>query len=259
VSNRAASNRTCPSTQAPTHAGLGCAVWEAVVIDRCVRCGEPTTISSVCRRCGQVAGFAEGVAVSSLLQRARAALLEIGLIVLTGGVGWLVWSVITYRDGQSPGKRLLGMRVVDLRTGLTASGGRMLIRESSKVVALAFGYPPAITPLPALWILISPSRQEAWDVPLGTLVVNDRIGLCGRAAPRAPGRRSHDGQSATRSTRSSSRRSAPPSDSPITQYERGGVGLIALGVGLLLIMAGGAALASVVTGGTLSGWHWWDR
>ncbi|MXY72853.1 MAG: RDD family protein, partial [Dehalococcoidia bacterium] len=39
--------------------------------------------------------------------------LEMALFGLTLGVGWAFWFASTGRDGQTPAKRLLGMRVVD--------------------------------------------------------------------------------------------------------------------------------------------------
>lgn len=61
--------------------------------------------------------------------RLSALLLDVGLAVITLGAGWLVWSLITWRAGQTPGKRLMGHVVADASTGVPLNWGRMALRE----------------------------------------------------------------------------------------------------------------------------------
>ena len=60
--------------------------------------------------------------------RLGAALLDLILVVLTLGIGWLVWAVVIWSKGQSPAKQLLGHAVADARTGAAFSFDRMLVR-----------------------------------------------------------------------------------------------------------------------------------
>jgi uncharacterized RDD family membrane protein YckC len=61
--------------------------------------------------------------------RFGAFLLEIVLAVVTLGIGYLIWSLITWSNGQTPGKQLLGQVVADAQTGAPADWSRMFMRE----------------------------------------------------------------------------------------------------------------------------------
>ena len=61
--------------------------------------------------------------------RLGALLLEGLLIMVTFGIGWLIWSVITWSDGQTPAKKLLGHVVADAHSGAAFDWGRMALRE----------------------------------------------------------------------------------------------------------------------------------
>jgi hypothetical protein len=51
-------------------------------------------------------------AAASFGKRVEALALTPLLFIVTLGVGWLVWSVLEWRDGSTPSYRLLGLRVV---------------------------------------------------------------------------------------------------------------------------------------------------
>jgi uncharacterized RDD family membrane protein YckC len=61
--------------------------------------------------------------------RLGAFLLDFLLYVITFGIGWLIWALITWASGQTPGKQLLRQVVVDPRTGQRLTWGRMCVRE----------------------------------------------------------------------------------------------------------------------------------
>ncbi|HEX2805187.1 MAG TPA: RDD family protein [Kineosporiaceae bacterium] len=61
--------------------------------------------------------------------RLGAALLDGLLYLLTLGIGWLIWMLITWGSGQTPGKQLLHQVVVDPQTGQRFTWGRMCLRE----------------------------------------------------------------------------------------------------------------------------------
>ncbi|MCX6511909.1 MAG: RDD family protein [Actinobacteria bacterium] len=114
-------------------------------------------------------------------------LLDQLLFICTFGIGWLIWSVITWERGQTPAMRLMNLQVRLLDSGLLPTRGAMAIRE----LAIKIGIPMAIgaffqSPniLGALarfvWIgtyfmiLWTPLRQELWDRAVGTVVVDLR-------------------------------------------------------------------------------------
>jgi len=87
--------------------------------------------------------------------------------VLLAGWGWdVVWELLG--EGQTPGKRLAGIRVV------RADGGppglsESLLRNVLRAVELPLGYAPAI-----LSVALGSRRQRLGDLVAGTLVVRQR-------------------------------------------------------------------------------------
>jgi uncharacterized RDD family membrane protein YckC len=61
--------------------------------------------------------------------RLGASLLDLLLAVVTLGVGWWIWSFVTWSNGQSPAKQLLGHVVADPQTGQAFDWGKMCVRE----------------------------------------------------------------------------------------------------------------------------------
>ena len=53
-------------------------------------------------------------------------------VVLAGAavfIGYFVWWLISLKDGQTPGKKIVGIRVVNARNGETLGWGMMFVRE----------------------------------------------------------------------------------------------------------------------------------
>ncbi len=87
--------------------------------------------------------------------------------VLAAGWGWdVAWEVAW--DGQTPGKRALGLRVVRL-DGAPVGLGESLVRNALRVVELPLGYAPAV-----LAVALGSRRQRLGDLVAGTLVVQER-------------------------------------------------------------------------------------
>lgn len=55
--------------------------------------------------------------------------LELLLAIITLGIGWLIWSIVLWSEGLSPAKKMMGLVVIDRRTGRPATGGTMAFRE----------------------------------------------------------------------------------------------------------------------------------
>jgi uncharacterized RDD family membrane protein YckC len=56
-------------------------------------------------------------------------LMEYVLLFVTLGVGWLVWSLIVWDKGTTPGHQVLKQIIVDEKTQEPLSWGRMALRE----------------------------------------------------------------------------------------------------------------------------------
>jgi uncharacterized RDD family membrane protein YckC len=78
---------------------------------------------------------------------------------------YLLWFLMLLREGQTPGKRVLGLRVVEQTTGRNPGFGRMFVRElpGRFLSGLIFG-------LGYLWALFDKNSQ-AWHDRLARTVV----------------------------------------------------------------------------------------
>ena len=119
----------------------------------------------------------EGTVLSSLGKRFGGALLTGVLIVVTLGIGYLIWAAIAYGKGQTPAKQILKMYVIDTETGLPATWGKMFLRGF-----VIDGVLNSITSgifflLSAIWIFTNPQRQRLTDLMLKTIVVDAPNGL----------------------------------------------------------------------------------
>ena len=131
------------------------------------------------------APYAASLELASQGRRLAGAVLEVVLFCLTLGIGWIVWYLLSARNGQSPAKRLLGMRV--MRGGEVANLGWMLIRDLA-VRIIAFGAVNAVLIailgeeaggaifglmfiVAALWCIWDARRRCLWDIAAGTEVV----------------------------------------------------------------------------------------
>jgi hypothetical protein len=113
--------------------------------------------------------------MSSRRRRAAAHVLEGVLVVATLGVGWLAWSLVVWRRGQTPAKQLLRMRCIDTWTGRAAGFRTMARREA------ADKWLPTVATL-GLWmfaggmLVLGERRECAWDKTAGAIVIDDPDG-----------------------------------------------------------------------------------
>lgn len=66
---------------------------------------------------------------ASFQHRLGAIVLDAALIVLTLGIGWVIWSFIVWGEGQTPAKKILKLRTINFTNGKPASWGHMGLRE----------------------------------------------------------------------------------------------------------------------------------
>ena len=129
-----------------------------------------------------------------------------GALVLTSAftlfLGWLIWSLVLWGQGQTPAKQILKMRVYSLDTGKPASWGHMAVRQLLIPLAFSCVYIPffvtamavsvdssdiatgsvailgslavfAIQLTDSLWIFKGDNRQRLTDAWARTYVVNE--------------------------------------------------------------------------------------
>lgn len=67
--------------------------------------------------------------MASSQHRIASLLLDTVLLLLTLGIGWLIWSLFTWRNGQSPAKKILKIQVCDAQSYKPVTWGHMAIYE----------------------------------------------------------------------------------------------------------------------------------
>lgn len=125
--------------------------------------------------------------LASFQHRLGAIALDCALAVVTLGIGWIIWSLIVWGQGQTPGKKILKIRVYASETQSQATWGHMAVREFLLLFALglATGVVNLLTAgiigsmaiiawyvLEIVWYFTKGSRTLR-DVFVKTLVVNE--------------------------------------------------------------------------------------
>lgn len=141
----------------------------------CPQCGVPSAGNRSCANCRQVYGMPLGVKLANPGRRLGATLLSGLLGFVTLYIGWLIWDIVlnSKGSGQSPGKQLLKIRVIDLDTGRPATFGKMFLRGLVKQICFSIGGSVGIGLIVALYLLIDKDNQELWDKAGSTVVIAD--------------------------------------------------------------------------------------
>jgi uncharacterized RDD family membrane protein YckC len=115
-------------------------------------------------------------ALASPWVRLGATLLNSVLIIVTLGIGYLVWTLVLWDQGTNPGKKICGLRMVKADTGRTCTFGDMLVRNfvmGGLVLSLIGTFTFGIGYLVDAFMIFGDRRQRLIDKMAGTLVVQD--------------------------------------------------------------------------------------
>lgn len=136
--------------------------------------------------------------------RIGATAVDAGLYIVTLGIGWFIWNLVTMANGQSPGKSLLKVRVINIANGQPARWGHMFIRQALIPTALPIfyllpyylwvykGFTTDVNPLAIvafvlcflLYVAVSitdfvwlfgPQKRRLLDYWAGTVVINEAL------------------------------------------------------------------------------------
>ena len=146
-------------------------------VGNCPNCGRADPGDGLfCTGCRQFLVAPPAVYAAGLGRRVGAWLLDIVLFFLTLVIGYLIWWLIVLGRGQTPGKQLLGIRVVRV-DGTPSDWGWTFLREFGVKFFLA-GVIGSIVPfagiIDSLWAFWDKDRQAVHDKIMKTVVVDDR-------------------------------------------------------------------------------------
>ena len=116
---------------------------------------------------------------ASIQHRLGAIVLDATLMVITLGIGWLIWSFIVWGEGQTPAKKILKLRTINFTNGRPATWGHMGIREAliPITVSIASGVTGGIASI--AWIVVeivfyfTKGQRTFRDYWVKTAVVNE--------------------------------------------------------------------------------------
>ena len=112
--------------------------------------------------------------LASAQARLGSFLLDLGLMIVTLFVGWVIWNLYTWKTGQTPAKRLLNQVVVDAKTGEVFTWSRMALREFAVKGAagnIAGGASNGITFVIDSLFVFREDRRTVHDLIVGSKVI----------------------------------------------------------------------------------------
>jgi uncharacterized RDD family membrane protein YckC len=114
----------------------------------------------------------QGVELASSGRRVGAWFLAIPLAIVTLGIGYAIWGLIVWANGQTPALQVLGMRCWRPEDGRVPGFWWMALREV--VGRIAEGILSFITLLISLILMLTrPDRRSLHDLIAGTVVLYD--------------------------------------------------------------------------------------
>ncbi len=127
----------------------------------------------------------QGVRPRSVGRVVAAYSLAVLLFIGTLGIGYIIWSLVTWGRGQTPAQRLLGLRCWRPETGRLASRGQMALRQVSGLLLngeLLMG---------VFILLLSKDRTAVGDYLIGSVVLHDPDNVLLRQGPDPAGTSRH--------------------------------------------------------------------
>ena len=122
---------------------------------------------------------AQPMRYASFQHRLGAYALDAVLAVLTLGIGWLIWSLIVWGEGQTPAKKILRIRVRHFETGSVATWGHMAVREFLVPLTVVIAANLTIGIVALAWIIIeivfyfTKNSRTLRDLWVKTAVINE--------------------------------------------------------------------------------------
>jgi len=122
----------------------------------------------------QLSGLAlpDGTQLAGVGRRIGAYFLAIPLCIVTLGIGYIIWGLIAWGNGQTPALQVLGMRVWRPETNQVAGFWHMALREI--VGRIVDGILSLITEITSFVLFVTGKEHKALhDYVAGTVVLHD--------------------------------------------------------------------------------------
>ena len=169
----------CPQCRQANSSDAGfCSNCGAVLAKGCPSCSRQDDRNGIfCRWCDQMLVGPQGIKTAGLGRRVGAYILDVVLFLVTLIIGYIIWWLFTLSRGQTPGKQLLGIRVMRA-DGTRSDWGWTFLREFviksvlfGTLGEILIGIPSIIDLVWAFW---DKDRQTLHDKIMKTVVVDDR-------------------------------------------------------------------------------------
>ena len=114
--------------------------------------------------------------IVSKMDRFLCYLLEIALVIVTLGIGWLIWAlvIVLKNEGQTPAKKLMNQQALIEATGEPAGPARMIfVRGIAASLVLAIAQSLLVVPALILLLLVffDDQNRTFWERLSSTVVV----------------------------------------------------------------------------------------
>jgi uncharacterized RDD family membrane protein YckC len=113
-----------------------------------------------------------GTGLASAGRRIGTYLLEIVLFIVTLGIGYLIWMLIAWGKGLTPGKQVMGLRVYHLQNQRAASWGQMFVRQVVGGIVNSVFFDIGLI-ISVVFLFTDPLRRTVPDRIAGTIVLSD--------------------------------------------------------------------------------------
>ena len=113
-----------------------------------------------------------GTELATAGKRIGTFLVDVVLIIVTLVIGYLIWALFfTWKQGQTPGKKVMGLRTYHLQNQRAASWGQMFVRQIVGGIVNGFLYIGFI--ISVVFLFTDPLRRTVPDRIAGTIVLSD--------------------------------------------------------------------------------------
>lgn len=128
ASGQSTSTPAMPPPPAPTSGGQRPAAVSSTVGYATAQQFSPQQVAPTAQPAAAVLDLPlqSGLRLSSVGKKFLAYVLEMFLVTVTFGIGWLIWGAVVAAKGQTPARQLLGMRVVGVHDGRPLSWAQMV-------------------------------------------------------------------------------------------------------------------------------------